>query len=61
MAENMAASNQEQDINPWSVEGARDENGDVASIDYEAISQYVCPQRIVCNILTAAENGTHPL
>ncbi|KOC13572.1 putative tryptophanyl-tRNA synthetase [Aspergillus flavus AF70] len=39
MAENMAASNQEQDINPWSVEGARDENGDVASIDYEAISQ----------------------
>lgn len=57
----MAASNQEQDINPWSVEGARDENGDVASIDYEAISQYVCPQRIVCNILTAAENGTHPL
>ncbi|KAE8358841.1 hypothetical protein BDV27DRAFT_169132 [Aspergillus caelatus] len=39
MAESMAASNQEQDINPWSVEGARDENGDVASIDYEAISR----------------------
>ncbi|KAE8143429.1 hypothetical protein BDV38DRAFT_292038 [Aspergillus pseudotamarii] len=39
MAGNMAAFNQEQDINPWSVEGARDENGDVASIDYEAISR----------------------
>ncbi|KAB8231982.1 uncharacterized protein BDW43DRAFT_301421 [Aspergillus alliaceus] len=38
MAENMSAPNQEQEINPWSVEGARDENGEIASIDYEAIS-----------------------
>ena len=61
MAENMTASNQEQDINPWSVEGARDENGDVVSIDYEAISRYVYRKRIVGNILTTAVNGTHPL
>ncbi|KAF7585215.1 hypothetical protein BBP40_011663 [Aspergillus hancockii] len=39
IAENMTAPTQEQDINPWSVEGARDENGEVASIDYEAISR----------------------
>ncbi|KAE8378463.1 hypothetical protein BDV26DRAFT_261742 [Aspergillus bertholletiae] len=39
MAEKMALSHHEQDINPWSVEGARDENGDVSSIDYEAIAQ----------------------
>ncbi|RAH40634.1 tryptophan--tRNA ligase WRS1 [Aspergillus brunneoviolaceus CBS 621.78] len=41
MAENApAAENKpahEQDINPWSVEGGRDENGEVVAIDYEAI------------------------
>ncbi|RAL01812.1 tryptophan--tRNA ligase WRS1 [Aspergillus ibericus CBS 121593] len=30
-------ANQEQDINPWSVEGGRDENGEVVAINYEAI------------------------
>ncbi|PYI07881.1 tryptophanyl-tRNA synthetase [Aspergillus sclerotiicarbonarius CBS 121057] len=28
---------QEQDINPWSVDGGRDENGEVVAINYEAI------------------------
>ncbi|VTT71506.1 unnamed protein product [Fusarium fujikuroi] len=28
---------QDQDINPWSVEGAQGENGEVAAIDYDAI------------------------
>ncbi|RAL09095.1 tryptophan--tRNA ligase WRS1 [Aspergillus homomorphus CBS 101889] len=35
VAENKPA--QDQDINPWSVEGGRDENGEVVAIDYEAI------------------------
>jgi hypothetical protein len=28
---------QDQDINPWSVEGAQGENGEVAAINYDAI------------------------
>ncbi|KKK21294.1 hypothetical protein P175DRAFT_0478875 [Aspergillus ochraceoroseus IBT 24754] len=36
MAENTM---QDQDVNPWSVAGARDESGNVASIDYEALSK----------------------
>ncbi|KKK21782.1 tryptophanyl-tRNA synthetase, cytoplasmic [Aspergillus rambellii] len=36
MAENTI---QDQDVNPWSVAGARDESGNVASIDYEALSK----------------------
>lgn len=27
----------EQEINPWDVQGGLDENGEVASIDYDAI------------------------
>ncbi|KAL5334500.1 hypothetical protein BJX70DRAFT_391410 [Aspergillus crustosus] len=30
---------QEQDINPWSVAGGRDESGNAVSIDYEALSR----------------------
>lgn len=30
---------QEQDINPWSVEGAQGENGEIIAIDYAAICQ----------------------
>ncbi|PYH91029.1 tryptophanyl-tRNA synthetase [Aspergillus ellipticus CBS 707.79] len=30
-------SAQEQDINPWSVDGGRDENGEIVAIDYDAI------------------------
>jgi len=41
MAEESATSGRDQDINPWSVEGAQDENGEVASIDYQAICLYV--------------------
>ncbi|GKZ21661.1 hypothetical protein AbraIFM66951_002321 [Aspergillus brasiliensis] len=37
MAEEQSHTAQEQDINPWSVEGARDENGEVIAINYEAI------------------------
>ncbi|KAL2870896.1 uncharacterized protein BJX67DRAFT_369833 [Aspergillus lucknowensis] len=29
----------EQDINPWSVQGGRDESGNAVSIDYEALSR----------------------
>lgn len=36
MAEENTTS-RDQDINPWSVEGGRDESGNVVSIDYEAI------------------------
>lgn len=35
------ATHKDQDINPWSVEGGRDESGNVVSINYEAICQYV--------------------
>lgn len=31
----------EQDINPWSVEGAQGENGEIIPIDYDAICRYV--------------------
>lgn len=31
----------DQDINPWSVQGGVDENGEVVAIDYEAISRCV--------------------
>ncbi|OOF94230.1 hypothetical protein ASPCADRAFT_208755 [Aspergillus carbonarius ITEM 5010] len=37
MAEEKQPAAQEQDINPWSVEGGRDENGEVVAINYEAI------------------------
>lgn len=36
-----AAENQEQDINPWSVQGGVGANGEVVAINYEAISKYV--------------------
>ncbi|KAJ9206440.1 hypothetical protein DTO164E3_405 [Paecilomyces variotii] len=39
MAEDSAAPSHEQDINPWSVEGARTETGEVAAIDYESLSK----------------------
>lgn len=44
MAEGQSHTAQEQDINPWSVEGARDENGEVVAINYEAICRYVLPR-----------------
>ncbi|PWY86553.1 tryptophanyl-tRNA synthetase [Aspergillus sclerotioniger CBS 115572] len=37
MAEENKPVAQEQDINPWSVDGGRDENGEVVAINYEAI------------------------
>lgn len=33
------AASREQDINPWSVEGAQDESGQVAAIDYLNLSR----------------------
>lgn len=36
-----AASAIEQEINPWDVHAAHDEQGNVLSFDYEAISRYV--------------------
>lgn len=36
-----AQTARDQDINPWSVEGARDEQGNAVSIDYQAICRYV--------------------
>lgn len=44
MAEEKQPAAQEQDINPWSVEGGRDENGEVVAINYEAICRYVPAQ-----------------
>ena len=35
------AQTQDQDINPWSVEGAQDADGNVAAINYDAIVEYV--------------------
>lgn len=39
MAEENAPTARDQDINPWSVDGGRDENGEAISIDYLALSQ----------------------
>lgn len=32
----------EQEINPWDVQAARDEQGNSLAFDYAAIAQYVC-------------------
>lgn len=39
MADNSNPASLEQDINPWSVEGAQGADGEVAAIDYDAICQ----------------------
>ncbi|KAH8177349.1 tRNA synthetases class I (W and y) domain-containing protein [Sarocladium implicatum] len=39
MAETAPQTNQEQDINPWSVAGAQNEKGEVVAIDYLALSK----------------------
>lgn len=41
MSQPEAQSGQEQDINPWSVAGAQNENGEVVAIDYLTLSQSV--------------------
>lgn len=33
------AEARDQDINPWSVQGGVDENGEIVAINYEAISK----------------------
>ncbi|KAA8644555.1 hypothetical protein EYZ11_001469 [Aspergillus tanneri] len=58
MAEENTPSSHDQDINPWSVEGARDENGEVASIDYEAICQKWNTQTIDHELLERFEKVT---
>ncbi len=35
------AAARDQDINPWSVQGGVDENGEIVAINYEAISRWV--------------------
>ena len=40
MEEEVAPGSRSQDINPWSVEGGRTEDGKIVSIDYKAIAQY---------------------
>ncbi|KAH6899851.1 putative tryptophanyl-tRNA synthetase [Thelonectria olida] len=39
MADPKPAAAQEQDINPWSVEGGQDENGEIVAINYDAICE----------------------
>jgi hypothetical protein len=36
-----ASPDTEQDINPWSVAGAKDEHGRTLAIDYDKLSEYV--------------------
>lgn len=45
MAETEPQSNQEQDINPWSVAGAQNDQGEVVAIDYLALSKSVIAPR----------------
>lgn len=46
MAENpKPAASHEQDINPWSVEGGQDENGETVAINYDAICEYAPPSK----------------
>jgi hypothetical protein len=47
MAETAPQTNQEQDINPWSVAGAQNEKGEVVAIDYLALSKSVLPQHLL--------------
>ncbi|KAL1878057.1 hypothetical protein VTK73DRAFT_8192 [Phialemonium thermophilum] len=47
-----------QDINPWSVQGAEGENGEVAAIDYEAICQKWKTQVIDQKLLERFEKVT---
>jgi hypothetical protein len=35
-------SEMEQDINPWSVAGAKDDQGRTLAIDYDKLSRYDC-------------------
>jgi len=58
MAEESATSGRDQDINPWSVEGAQNENGEVASIDYQAICLKWNTQGIDKNLLERFERVT---
>jgi hypothetical protein len=37
--ENVVETARDQDVNPWSVAGGRDEAGNAVGIDYEALSK----------------------
>lgn len=47
MADTDPQSNQEQDVNPWSVAGAQNEEGEVVAIDYMALSKLVLPLHLL--------------
>ena len=56
--EKTAASGQDQDINPWSVTGGRDEKGEAVSIDYQAICEKWKTSVIDQNLLQRFEKVT---
>jgi len=39
VSDNAATAVKDQDINPWSVEGAQDQDGQVVAIDYVSLSK----------------------
>lgn len=51
----------EQEINPWDVQAARDEQGNVLAFDYVAISKCVSSRRHCCTwgylLIALLENG----
>lgn len=47
----------EQQIDPWDVQAAQDEHGNVLAFDYVAISQYAYPNMCQPPMLTVLGNG----
>ncbi|MCJ1447562.1 MAG: hypothetical protein MMC23_008073 [Stictis urceolatum] len=58
MEEEVAPGSRSQDINPWSVEGGRTEDGKIVSIDYKAIAQKWNTQLIDDTLLERFEKVT---
>ncbi|KAH7011621.1 hypothetical protein EDB80DRAFT_609390 [Ilyonectria destructans] len=58
MADNSNPASLEQDINPWSVEGAQGADGEVAAIDYDAICQKWKTSKIDTELLERFEKVT---
>lgn len=52
-AEKHAAT--EQEINPWDVQAAHDDQGNVLAFDYVAISQYVALDLLLRKLFTNGE------
>ncbi|PKY01945.1 putative tryptophanyl-tRNA synthetase [Aspergillus campestris IBT 28561] len=53
-----SSSTAEQDINPWSVAGARDESGNISQIDYVSLAQKWNTQLISQDLLDRFEKVT---